>query len=162
MDQTQCFPELMQHLPSGCLLVTGKDKPNIMTMGWCTVGVMWGKQVLMAPVRLSRYSHALLEACPEFSVCVPDGKQLAKALALAGSKSGRDLDKVKEAGLTLAPSQTISVPYVAECPTVYECRTVYRLDMSPEHLEPAIQEHCYPNGDYHTLFFGEILACRTR
>src|SRR5512133_812952 len=74
------------------LLVSGTDKPNIMTMGWAMASVIWARNIFVAPVRLSRYSHELLEAHGEFTVFVPS-VDIKSAIATCGSKSGRDIDK---------------------------------------------------------------------
>lgn len=59
--QSELFVQLEKHLSGkGCFLVTGKDQPNFMTIGWATAGIMWGKPVVMVAVRLSRYTHEKL------------------------------------------------------------------------------------------------------
>lgn len=158
--QAQAFPGLVGNLAhKGCFLVTGKESPNIMTIGWATAGVMWGKEVLMVPVRLSRYSHDKLEAWPEFTVCTMESTgQFAHELAVCGSKSGRDMDKAAELGFTLQPSETISVPYIGECDLAYECKVIYKLEMTEAHMDRAVVDRFYPAANYHTLYFGEILA----
>ena len=57
----------------GLLLVSaaGDGKPNAMTIGWGTVGVIWGKPIFVVLVRPSRYTYSLLEASDSFTVCVP-------------------------------------------------------------------------------------------
>ena len=72
VDQAEIFAPLAEKLQhGGCFLVTGKDQPNIMTIGWSTAGIMWNKPVFAVPVRLSRYSHVKLEELGEFTVCIP-------------------------------------------------------------------------------------------
>jgi flavin reductase (DIM6/NTAB) family NADH-FMN oxidoreductase RutF len=153
------FKSLTENLAAnGCLLVTGAEKPNVMTVGWTMQGVIWGRPVMMVPVRLSRYSHDKLEALDEFTINVPyNPKSMADELSVCGSKSGRDLDKIKELGLTLAPSKTISVPGIKECAYFYECKLAYKIDMSKDHLIKEIIGKYYSEGNYHTLYFGEIL-----
>ena len=57
----------------GILLVAiGKDsKPNAMTIGWGLVGTMWRKPFFTVAVRLSRYTHKLMEVSDTFTVCLP-------------------------------------------------------------------------------------------
>ena len=46
----------------GVLLVSGAiDKPNVMTIGWGTAGIIWGKPTFITLVRPSRYTHGLIE-----------------------------------------------------------------------------------------------------
>lgn len=53
---------------------------------------------------------------------VPYGAFDPKILGVCGSKSGRDMDKAKELGLTLVDPEVISVPAVKELPLTLECR----------------------------------------
>lgn len=152
-----CMNKIRQH---GIYLVTGSDAPNVMNIGWATTGVLWGKDVLMVAVRTSRYTHQKLEELPEFTVCVPRDAEAAKDdLSFVGSASGRDYEKIAELGLQTLPSLKVSVPRLADCSTVYECKVLYKLEMTEANLDPAIITSAYATGDYHTLYFGEILAC---
>ena len=161
VTQTDIFAPLEENLRrSGCFLVTGSEKPNVMTIGWSTVGIMWGKQVFAVPVRLSRYSHEKLEELGEFSICVPSNTMpRKKELAIAGTKSGRDMDKFAELGLELEPSEKISVPRIKGCAAVYECKVIYKMQMAEAELDREIVEKYYAVGDYHTIYYGEILCC---
>jgi flavin reductase (DIM6/NTAB) family NADH-FMN oxidoreductase RutF len=145
---------------NSALLVTGTHRPNVMTIGWAMASVMWGKSLFVAPVRQSRYSHELLETHGEFTVLVPSG-DMKKAVALCGSKSGRDTDKVAAAGLMLAPSSAVSVPHIEAPGLVLECRVIYKTDFADEALDDAVRAQWYSGrdtGNLHTLYFGEILA----
>lgn len=61
------------------------------------------------------------------------------------------------ANLTTAPGTKISTPVIAGCGLHYECKVVYK-QMVADLLAPDLQEKWYGTGNYHTLFFGEILA----
>ena len=90
----QAFPLLNRSLlGAGAFLLVGGEnsRPNPMTIGWATLGTVWGKPALAVYVRPSRYTHGLLESTRHFSVNVPEGEVFSKALAFCGSKSGRDL-----------------------------------------------------------------------
>ena len=90
-----------------------------------------------------------------------------KIVGLAGVKSGRDMDKIKELGLTLEEPETISVPGIKEFPLTLECRVVYKQQQKSEMLLPEYNEKFYPqdvdglfhgaNKDYHVMYFGEIV-----
>ena len=60
--------------------------------------------------------------------------------------------------LTAAPSREVRAPIIQECLVHYECRTVHRNDVNPEALAQAVLEDAYPNGDFHRIYFGEIVA----
>jgi flavin reductase (DIM6/NTAB) family NADH-FMN oxidoreductase RutF len=159
-DHTGYLHETISALSDpGCLLVSqGEDgKPNVMTIGWGTIGIIWGRPMFVVLVRHSRYTWRLLEETDEFTVNVP-GPELAQAAVLCGTKSGRGLDKFAEAGLTPAPGQHVGVPIIQECVVHYECRTVHRNNVDPTHLAGTILNECYGAGDFHTIYYGHILG----
>lgn len=148
----------LEILHKGAFLTTaGNNKVNTMTIGWGTIGIAWQKPVFMVMVRPSRYTYDLIEKSNEFTVSIPL-KDLGKALGICGSKSGRDLDKFAAAGLKAVPAKKINTPVIADCGLHYECKIIYKQKMIPEQLAAGDQAACYPNGDYHTLYFGEIVA----
>ena len=98
-----------------------------------------------------------MQVYPDFTLCAfPDAHR--KALALLGAKSGRDGDKIAEAGVTPCQSQMVSSPAFEEANLIFECRKMYSDDFRPEQfLDPAI-EGVYTKNDYHTIYYGEILT----
>ncbi|MHB1006423.1 MAG: flavin reductase family protein [Chloroflexota bacterium] len=145
----------------GLLLVSvGSDgKPNVMTIGWGTVGTIWGRPIFVALVRPSRYTYDLMEQTGDFTVnLLPT--DLGDAVAYCGDVSGRDHDKFAEQGLTLAPAQKVKAPVVAQALLQYECRTVEKTDMMSATVDPAIVRRFYSQGNYHRVYFGEILSVR--
>mgnify|MGYP000971004472 CR=1 FL=1 len=153
-------PQVITHLASGGALLTveGGKRANIMTIGWGTVGYMWGKPILMAMVRYSRYTYDLLEKAGEFTLSVPLDRDLDKELLICGRQSGRDIDKFRECGFTPLKSQVVSAPVIKECPLHFECRLVYQQAMEPGQLSPELRAKWYKTPDYHVLYFGEIVA----
>lgn len=147
----------------GLLLATkgpaGKQD-NAMTIGWATFGIIWGLPMCVVLVRPSRYTYGLIEAAQDFTVNVPS-EGMAEAVAFLGSASGRDRDKLAEVGLATVPSGMVSAPTLADCPVTYECRVVHHNDVIPAHLEPRVDQGSYPRGDYHRLYYGQILAVTT-
>ena len=146
----------------GLLLVgAGKDgRPNAMTIGWGTVGIIWAKPIFAVLVRYSRFTFQVLEESDSFTVCVPAPEHY-DAVDFCGTKSGRDYDKFSECNLTALPSSTISAPGIAGCPLIYECKIVHTNDVVPENLDANIKAGSYAQGDYHRIYYGEILALRT-
>jgi flavin reductase (DIM6/NTAB) family NADH-FMN oxidoreductase RutF len=135
------------------LLTSGsfnENRFNAMTVGWGSIGYMWRRPFVQVVVRPVRYTYEFMEcAFP---------KQYHAALQLLGTKSGRDGDKIAEAGLTPAASTKIAAPGYAEAELVIECRKMYWDDVHPEHfLDPAIDAN-YTRKDYHRIYFGEILS----
>ena len=104
---TNYFEATIRHLRKEGLLLatTGSDgKPNVMTIGWATIGSIWSRPMLIVMVRPSRYSYSRLEQVSDFTVNVLP-TDLAATAGLCGSVSGRDHEKFAEAHLTSMPSQ---------------------------------------------------------
>ena len=122
----QYAPQVLQQLPKGAFLtVSHGGRDNTMTIGWGSLGVIWGKPIFSVLVRPSRFTFGLLESSGEFTVSVPL-TDMAKALGICGSKSGRDTDKFAEIGLTALPAEEVSAPLIGECFANLECRVVDR------------------------------------
>jgi flavin reductase (DIM6/NTAB) family NADH-FMN oxidoreductase RutF len=145
----------------GLLLVSqGADgKPNVMTIGWATVGTIWRRQIFLALVRPSRHTHQLLEQSGDFTVNVMP-VELGDAVAVCGDVSGREHDKFAEQGLTAVPAAKVKAPVIEQALVQYECRTVQKTEMNPANTDPAIISRFYGQGNFHTLYFGEIVAVR--
>jgi flavin reductase (DIM6/NTAB) family NADH-FMN oxidoreductase RutF len=157
---TEYFAQTMQRVSEeGLLLVTtGTDgKPNVMTIGWGMIGSIWARPIFLVMVRPSRHTYSRMEQVSDFTVNVLPRK-LAAAASLCGSVSGREHDKFKEAQLTPIPSREVRSPIVKECVVHYECRTVERVDMAPDALMQSVREQFYKAGDFHRIYFGEIVA----
>ena len=149
--------ETLKCLNNGGLLLGTGTQGNPMTIGWGTIGQIWGKPLFIVLVRPSRFSFGLIEALPEFSVNVPT-HELRKTVAICGSKSGRDMDKIKECGLHLNPGENIGVPTIQECDIQYECRVIHKSNVINGDLDPQIVAATYPTGNFHRVYYGEILA----
>lgn len=138
------------------MLVTAGDekKFNTMTASWGGVGVMWGKNVVSAVIRPQRYTRILIEAEKYFTLSVYD-EQYRPALSLCGSKSGRDVDKAKETGLT--PVFTEKAPYFEQAKLVLVCRKLYVQQINPAcFVDKSCDEKWYANKDYHYQYVAEI------
>jgi flavin reductase (DIM6/NTAB) family NADH-FMN oxidoreductase RutF len=157
---TEHYAEVMKALTSHGLLVGSYDaggKANVMTIGWGSLGSVWGMPLWMVLVRPSRYTYQCIEHSGCFTVNVPT-EAMGMACALCGSKSGRDTDKFAEAKLTAAKASTVLAPIVDECPIVYECQVVHSSDILPSKLADEILTGSYVGGDYHRVYCGKILA----
>ncbi len=145
----------------GLLLASSRQdgRSNVMTIGWATVGPVWGKQILVVMVRPSRYTYGFIEESGLFTVNVPT-PEMRPFVNLCGTKSGRDVDKIAQ--VTTSTGQMVDCVRLDDCPIVYECRVVHTNDVLPEALDPGIMERAYPKGDLHRLYYGEILGTFAR
>jgi len=150
--------ETTHRLSDGLLLASldPEGKPNVMAIGWGGVGVVWSRPMFIALVRHSRYTHECIEATGDFTVNIPSA-DMSEVVNFCGSVSGRDHDKFAECGFTVGQSRTITSPYIDECELVYECKVVQCTDVVPENFAPDIIDECYPSGDFHRIYFGQIL-----
>ena len=154
----QYAPQVLQQLPKGAFLTVSHDgRDNTMTIGWGSLGVIWGKPVFSALVRPSRFTFGLLESSGEFTVSVPL-TDMSKALGICGSKSGRDIDKFAATELKKLPGMKISTPVIGGAGLHYECKVLFKQPMNPALLDPAINAASYSSGDYHTIYYGLIEA----
>ncbi|MDR3289057.1 MAG: flavin reductase family protein [Peptococcaceae bacterium] len=152
--------ETLENLTKGAFLtVKDQERLNTMIIGWGNIGVIWRKPIFTVLVRYSRWTYQLLEATKEFTVSIPVKDNLKKAVAFCGTYSGREYDKFKECSLTAEPAQLLQTPIVGECGLYYECKVVYQQAMEPALLNDEIRRSAYPEGDYHVLYYGEIVAC---
>ncbi|MBQ0078754.1 MAG: flavin reductase family protein [Eubacterium sp.] len=115
------------------------EKANIVTVAW-TGTVNSEPPMTYVSVRKSRYSHDMIAESGEFVINLTT-EELAKATDFCGVRSGRDMDKFKEAGLTAVPSQKVAAPSIAESPVNLECKVV--------------EVHEYPS---HDMFVAEIVS----
>jgi flavin reductase (DIM6/NTAB) family NADH-FMN oxidoreductase RutF len=155
--------ELLGQLQRGAFLTSkAGDRVNTMTIAWGSLGYMWNKPVFIAMVRYSRYTFEIIDNAQDFTVGFPLKGQLKEALGVCGSKSGRDIDKFKECSLNLIPSNKVNTPLIDGCDIQLECKIVYKQPMDGEHLSEEIIMRSYPEGDYHVLYYGEILGTYIR
>lgn len=160
IDIREYAGEIIKAMHLGILLTTKVgEKVNSMTIGWGTLGVVWEKDVFVAYVRDCRYSRELLDKNPEFTINVPMGDFKKKILGICGTKSGRDMDKISLAGLTLVEAEKISVPAIKELPLTLECRVLYRQEQESNQLDDDLKKSFYTieTGD-HIVYYGEIVA----
>lgn len=156
--------DIMKALPGGILLTSeAEDCVNAMTIGWGTLGIEWGVPIFAAYVRTSRFTYELIERTGEFTICAPLGELSAsvkKAIALCGSKSGRDLDKIAKAGLHVVEAEIIRPPAIKELPLTLECRVVFSQEQTVKNISSRFKKFYPDDGDHsapHVAYYGEIL-----
>ena len=138
--------ELPSHLrlqpgPAGVVVaatcIDENDKPNIITLGMY-MPISHTPPLVCIGVAPPRYSHDLIADAKEFVINVPP-VNIEKETHFCGIKSGRDLNKFAETGLTSIPAETVKPPLIKECYGHLECKVVQD----------------FTCGD-HTLFVGEV------
>ena len=158
--------QIIQAIPRGVLLNSKAEKFNSMVIGWGGIGTNWSLPVFTVYVREGRFTRQQLDENPEFTISIPVNGVNTKIARVCGSKSGRNIDKVAEAGLTLEDPETNSVPGIREYPLTLECRVIYRqeqkLDLYSEkamkfYPQDVGSENTGANKDPNVMYIGEIV-----
>ncbi|MCI9489550.1 flavin reductase family protein [Lachnospiraceae bacterium 48-42] len=111
--------------------LTGND--NIITVAW-TGTVCTNPAMLYISVRPERYSYHMLKESGEFAVNLTTEK-LARATDWCGVRSGRDVDKWKETGLTRGKAQKLQyAPVIQESPVNLECKVCEVKELGSHHM----------------------------
>jgi len=165
---TDYAQRITEALPQGVLLNTDGDKHNAMVIGWGGLGTCWSVPTFTVYVREHRYTKAQLDKTGVFTVSIPLEKADARITKICGWESGNNIDKVKEAGLTLEEPEVNGVSGVKEYPLTLECKVLYSQRQDPSMLPEAIYKKSYPqdvdgsypmaNRDPHTAYIGQIVA----
>ena len=128
---------------------------NTMTASWGGLGVIWGAPAATCYIRPQRYTKEFVDREEYFTLAF-FSEEYRKQLSLCGSKSGREVDKVKECGFTVKTA-ACGAPYFEEAQLVLVCRKRFAQAMDPNHIPQEIKEKWYPQEDYHTMYIGEIV-----
>lgn len=168
IDVYEYMGEILKGIRSG-VLITGKaeDRVNSMTISWGVVGIEWAKPVFVTFIRENRFTRSLLEKNGEFTVSIPIDDSAKKILGFCGSKSGRDVDKAKELGLTYVEPEMVSTPGIKELPLTLECKVIYKQKQDMSAMTEEARAKFYPqdvdslstgsNKDTHVAYYGEIV-----
>jgi Conserved protein/domain typically associated with flavoprotein oxygenases, DIM6/NTAB family len=128
-----------------------------MTASWGFIGVMWGKRVVVVPIRDSRFTNGIVEKTGEFTMCIPYGT-MNKELKFCGTKSGRDVDKCAALNLKVKKAKTVNTFIIEGCDAYFECKVLQRLTFSGQNITPFTAEQYGKMPDYHNFYVAEILA----
>ena len=113
-------------------LADREGKSNIITVAWAGT-VCTNPPMLSISVRPERYSYGILKDTGEFVVNLTT-EHLARATDFCGVKSGRDMDKFRELGLTEEPAEFVRAPLIGESPVNLECRVTKVEELGSHHL----------------------------
>lgn len=127
--------------PTPVFLVASYDaggRANVMTAAWG--GICCSKPPCVAvSLRAATYSHGCIRERGAFSVNIPAVDQVREA-DFFGVVSGRERDKLAEAGMSTVASELVDAPLIEQCAFALECRVA----------------HIHELG-LHTQFVGEIV-----
>ena len=97
-----------------------------------------------------------MEAHDYFTVSVlPNSHR--EAMAFCGTKSGRDVDKFRACGLTVAYGAG-DAPYIAESQWALVCKKLYAQDMVPESVvDDRVHQSYGAKGNWHRMYIGQVV-----
>jgi len=152
----------------GILLNTNGEKFNTMVIGWGALGRCWNLPVFTVYVRENRFTKSQLDKTGEFTLSIPLEGPDRDINKICGLQSGRNIDKVKEAGLILEEPEIVSVSGIRQYPLTLECRVLYAQKQELSLLPEEIVKNMYPqdvdgtapmaNRDAHTAYIGQVVA----
>ncbi len=155
-DTTALSGDFFTKLNKEWMLVTaGKENAfNTMTASWGGIGVLWNKNVCFVFIRKSRYTLEFIDRNDRFSLSFFNGEMM-KELVYCGRNSGRDVDKIKETGLS--PVFDDDITYFEQASIVLKCKKLYKQTMTAESfIDKTIIDKCYADDDWHEVFVAEI------
>ena len=116
---------------------------------------MWNKPVATVYVRTSRYTHDFMDTNDYFSISFYR-EQYRKALGVLGSKSGRDMDKMRASGLT--PKKTGETISFEEAETTIICRKLFKQSLEVSNMPEDVIKDLYTGQAPHDMYIGEVVA----
>lgn len=145
MNKKELKPSTMLN-PVPVVMVSSGDMEhsNIFTAAW-TGTVCSEPPMVYVSVRKSRYSHELISERGSFVINLV-GKDTVRACDFCGVKSGRDVNKFQELGLTKTEGKKTGVPMIGECPVNLECKVTQVLELGSHDMFLATVEAVYVDG----------------
>lgn len=148
-----------------------EEEYNIITIAWTGI-VNSEPPMTYISVRKSRHSHGIIEKNKEFVINLCN-ENLAFQADYCGVKSGKDVNKFKEQGLTPILGNQVKCPIIQEAPVNIECRVreiisypshdMFIADILEVHVDETLLNEkgklelekaeliCYNHGDYFGL-----------
>ena len=137
------------------LLTAGTEESfNTMTISWGGLGTLWGKPVATVYVRTSRYTHDFMDSNEFFTVSFYP-EECRKALSVLGSKSGREMDKMKESGLT--PVKADDSMSFKEAEVTLVCKKIFKQQLDVANMPADVAKAMYEGQAPHDMYIGEIV-----
>lgn len=160
--------------PVPVIMVTCGDKPenfNIVTVAW-TGTICTDPAMTYISLRPERHSYGIINRTGEFVINLTTEK-IVKWADYCGVKSGKDVNKFKETGLTAEEANKVKCPLIKESPVNIECKVdriiklgshdmflakVLSVDVDETYMDSKGKFHldsadpvCYSHGQYYGL-----------
>ncbi|MBN2776430.1 MAG: flavin reductase [Bacteroidales bacterium] len=130
---------------------------NMMTASWGTLGWLWERPVSTIYVRPQRHTHNYTEREDYYTLCFFDDPD-KEVLRLMGTVSGKDFDKMGYEKLTPVVTPNGSIAF-EEAYLIIECKKLYSMVLKEEEFDDKTpMNDMYPERDFHTVYYGEIMG----
>ena len=149
MDKQEWKPGNMLYPVPVVMVSCGREgeKPNIVTVAW-TGTICSDPAMVSISVRPERYSYDMIKETGEFVINLTT-RELTRATDWCGVKSGRDVDKFHEMGLTAQKACHLDhTPIIAESPVNLECKVRDIQELGSHHMFIAEVVGVQVSGDY--------------
>ncbi|MBQ8913023.1 MAG: hypothetical protein IJ054_03140, partial [Lachnospiraceae bacterium] len=83
-------------------------------------------------------------------------EEYKRVLGVLGSKSGRDMDKMNDSGLT--PKELDNSMTFAEAKVTLVCKKLFKQELSVAHMPKEIAERLYSGDAPHDMYIGEVVG----
>ena len=133
-------------LPAVMISCGDKEIANIVTVAW-TGTICTNPPMTYISLRPSRYSYEIIKRTGVFVINLTT-EALAYATDFCGVKSGRDIDKFKEVGLTIERDDMYACPMILESPVSIVCRTTEIKPLGSHHMFIAEVKAVYVDESY--------------
>lgn len=122
--------------PLPAVMVSTGDKEgntNIITIAW-TGTICTNPAMVYISVRPERYSYQMLKDSGEFVINLTT-EDLVKATDYCGVRSGKDIDKWEQTGLTKGKAKSLQyAPIIEESPVNIECKVTEVKELGSHHM----------------------------
>ena len=136
-------------------VVQDKDgKFNLITLEWF-MKTSIKPPMFAISIGHSRYSYDCLQENRFFNLCYPS-REMKDLVLLSGTRSGRDIDKLRESGEKWFPGRFKGLPVLAEAVANFECRTVTQVRSGDHTIYVGEIKYCWINEDKELLLFQHL------
>ncbi len=122
----------MAPLPPALITCGTMEKPNVMTAAWTGI-INTRPPKTYVSIRPERYSYGLIKETGEVVINLTT-EGLVRTADFCGVRSGRDLNKFEQCGITPIPSTAVSAPTLAESPLSIECKVFQVMELGSHHM----------------------------
>lgn len=119
-------------LPAVMVTCRNNGEDNVLTVAW-TGTICTNPPMVYISVRPERHSYDMIKESGQFIINLTT-KDLVKATDFCGVKSGKDLDKFNEMGLTKGQAKVVDVPTIQESPVNIECQVERIEELGSHHM----------------------------